>query len=61
MKCDPNDNTGTLTKRELFAAMAMQGYNSNPNYEQSPHEKGILSLLDADALIAALNEGDSDD
>ena len=72
---DINGNTITfpyygLTKRELFAAMAMQGLVSNhntPDYlddcDDDPNETenpaaiiARLSLEAADALIAALNK-----
>ena len=44
-----------LTKRELFAAMAMQGYNANPELGQrTEREKVKWSIEDADALLAAV-------
>lgn len=46
-----------MTKHELFAAMAMQGINSNPEcYGMSSQDKATRALQDADALINALNE-----
>lgn len=47
-----------LTKRELFAAMAMQGlvtmFQTNMNCED---HIALLAVEQADALIEALNEG----
>jgi hypothetical protein len=43
-----------LTKREYFAAMAMQGYITNAGY--SIDEDARLAVQAADALIKALNE-----
>jgi ribonucleotide monophosphatase NagD (HAD superfamily) len=43
---------GGLTKREYFAAMAMQGLLSNPNTIFETHYAVII----ADALIAELNK-----
>ena len=51
---------GGLTKRELFAAMAMQGYLAG-GYEQGFENPGYLatwSIEQADLLIAALNKKD---
>ena len=48
-----------LTKRELFAAVAMQGFASLQGSSacfESIEEVGQLSTKWADALIAALNE-----
>ena len=45
-----------LTKREHFAALAMQGMLSNPSYIAGFTEAGRDSVKQADALIAALNE-----
>ena len=47
-----------LTKREYFAAMAMQGYLANTNIGGNylPIEHAIDSVKLADALIKALNE-----
>lgn len=48
--------TKGLTKREYFAAMAMQGMLSTDN-DHSPHNwYGEKSVELADALIKALNE-----
>ena len=47
-----------LTKRELYAAMAMQGFIANkdrPQYFQ-PEDDAKWCLKIADALIAALRE-----
>jgi hypothetical protein len=46
-----NDEWG-LTKREYFAAMAMQGLISNPNTSFETRDAVII----ADALIAELNK-----
>jgi hypothetical protein len=43
---------GGLTKREYFAAMAMQGLLSNPNTSFETRDAVII----ADALIAELNK-----
>lgn len=46
-----------LTKRELFAAMAMQGMLSNPEYAlESCEEIAGAAVRDADALISVLKE-----
>lgn len=57
---------GGLTKREYFAALAMQGFQS-ANYEVYPNKVvntiaiAELAVHQADALIAALNaEGHGD-
>ncbi len=54
---DPADYEG-LTKREYFAAMAMQGICANSTTDIEPHVYGIakIALECADALIKALNE-----
>ena len=52
-----------LTKRELFAAMAMQGTLSDPTPEHvalDVSEVAEIAVAQADALLAAL-EGDSDE
>ena len=53
---DIYDNS--LTKRELFAAMAMQGMQSNISYTTHyiPEQKAQLAVMNADALIAELNK-----
>ena len=45
-----------LTKRELFAAMAMQGYLANPNVDPDTAVKAYAqhSVTYADALLAEL-------
>ncbi|WP_285011238.1 hypothetical protein [Pedobacter faecalis] len=50
-------NTG-LTKREIFAAMAMQGILSDQTYLQPNQSEDIAerAVTLADALIKALNE-----
>lgn len=46
-----------LTKRELFAAMAMQGLLIGPDFdERTPERISAFSVRYADALISALNE-----
>ncbi|MFT3994763.1 MAG: hypothetical protein QM660_10675 [Dysgonomonas sp.] len=44
-----------LTKRELFAAMAMQGYITDPN--STPSRAAVFAVKCADALLAELNKG----
>lgn len=47
-----------LTKREHFAAMAMQGWRANPVVDKNIPSEAIAewSLEDADALLAALDK-----
>ncbi len=45
-----------LTKRELFAAMAMQGMVANCYKEHSDQDIAQSSVLLADSLIEALNK-----
>lgn len=64
-KCEPNDSVFTgatnyghvsgLTKREYFAAMAMQGFMAN-DYRATPETFAMKAVQMADALIAALNK-----
>jgi len=42
-----------LTKREMFAAMAMQGFAADPNCT-SPTNNAVAAVLWADALLAEL-------
>lgn len=52
-----------LTKRELFAAMAMQGLCANAHgwCENEPQDTVLLAIEHADALIAELEtKGDND-
>lgn len=49
-------NYGGLTKRELFAAMALQGNLADPHMSGSATEYASLSIEMADALLAALEE-----
>lgn len=54
-----------LTKREQFAAMAMQGILSNPMVNELVKERGFNGVADlaadhADALIESLNKKESD-
>ena len=44
-----------LTKRELIAAMAMQGMLSNPNVRLKPNTLSKWAVNHADALVARLN------
>lgn len=51
---------GGLTKRELFAAMAMQGFCSDPRSNESEAPSlARWSVVYADALLAALTPKDS--
>ena len=54
---DPSSNPSGLTKREYFAAMAMQGLIANaPNGHLSNSKQGCeLAIQWADDLITALN------
>lgn len=53
----PQQGADGLTKREYFAAMAMQGFISNSFIGKfSPAEIVKLSVETADALIAQLNK-----
>jgi acetolactate synthase regulatory subunit len=45
-----------LTKRELFAAMAMQGLLGNPNVHNVNIDMIVDSVKIADSLIKALNK-----
>jgi hypothetical protein len=46
-----------LTKRELFAAMAMQGLCANPGFADiNSHAIASYATNQADALLAALKE-----
>lgn len=45
-----------LTKREHFAALAMQGLLSDPNLTCAYRDFARDAVVAADALIAALNE-----
>ena len=49
-----------LTKRELFAAMAMQGVMADPNTTLPFSRAAYLAVQAADALIEALDD-DKDD
>lgn len=47
----------TITKRELFAAMAMQGMlAAAATHVSNPHTLAPVAVACADALIAALNK-----
>ncbi len=41
-----NEKSFGLTKREYFAAMAMQGLCANPFYAQQEHERGTKAAGD---------------
>ncbi len=45
-----------LTKRELFAAMAMQGILANPEYNSGDGSIAIDAAANADALLAELDK-----
>lgn len=45
-----------LTKRELFAAMAMQGLLANATLNQAREPIADLSVTHADALLTALDQ-----
>lgn len=50
-----NAPSGTgVTKRELFAAMAMQGLLASGLFRQDPSGVRLEALVHADALLAAL-------
>lgn len=53
-----NDSSNGLTKREYFAAKAMQGLISNPEYfgRLDNDEKAKHAVFFADELIKALNK-----
>jgi hypothetical protein len=53
-----NDEFG-LTKREYFAAMALQGLLANGNYITNYKFLGEESVMFANALIEALNNTDN--
>jgi hypothetical protein len=56
---DGEENSQGLTKREYFAAMAMQGYvSAGCNGMPDAKRIGELALETADALIKALNKAD---
>lgn len=44
-----------LTKRELFAAMAMQGFAANPSCSANGEHNAAEAVNWADALLAALS------
>lgn len=53
----PNvSSTGGLTKRELFAAMAMQGMLADHTCDAEPDAFAEVAVNHADALIAELNK-----
>lgn len=54
-----SDNLFALTKRELFAAMAMQGVCANPIHDAASDTIAAAAVLLADALIAELEKGET--
>jgi hypothetical protein len=56
MKTHPNDSASNLTKREYFAAMALQGLLSDSNSKGSYKQFVKDAVKMADALIEELNE-----
>lgn len=52
----PRQQFFRLTKRELFAVMAMQALYSNPNCHAGPEECAKDACNAADALIAELKK-----
>ena len=50
---EPEFYTG-ISKREQFAAMAMQGFISNTGATKSPEELALWSVQAADALLKQL-------
>lgn len=58
---DPNDNAfpderfSGLTKREYFAAMALQGLLSNPQLDKTIAEICSLAVQTSDSLIRTLD------
>lgn len=50
------EHVGGLTKREYFAAMAMQGLRANPDLMLPADAAAIQACNDADALIKELNK-----
>jgi hypothetical protein len=53
---DGTISTNGISKRELFAAMAMQGILSNPKTEGCPADHAQRALLNADTLLSALEQ-----
>ena len=53
-----NGGTDGLTKREYFAAMAMQGLLSDPELTAKPEVFAHEAVRHADALIVELNKGE---
>lgn len=53
---DPCNPTAGLTKREYFAAMAMQGILSNASRIKEENHWCKFAVIYADALIEALNK-----
>ena len=46
-----------ITKRDLFAAMAMQGMLADHTYDPDPPDVAIHAVRAADALLAELSKG----
>jgi len=51
-----NGETLGLTKREYFAAVALQGLVATLNRASNPEETSAEAVVFADALIGALNK-----
>ena len=63
MKTIPDEPINGLTKRELFAAMAMEGNlaSLSANTTYSAEEAASDAVLCADALIKELNKGNENE
>ena len=56
LECERYSNNG-LTKREYFAAMALQGLLANPDLTKTDDATIAMTCIDAaDSLIKALNK-----
>lgn len=56
VQCIDDPRYNGLTKRELFAAMAMQGMLANGLHRNAAHVNAIYAVQHADALINELNK-----
>ena len=55
--CISNHPLSFITKREYFAAKAMQGYSASKRYSGETHKiVADMSVIRADALIEALDK-----
>jgi len=55
--CDPTTQEQGLTKRELIAAMVIQGVQANPSSDEWTHaEIARFAVRSADALIEELSK-----